>query len=229
MYFWYYASMTTQQTILAALAVAIVAAGGYYLFNRSTTPSMPENSETATTTRTGTPGVGEGASQSQTLNFGGAAPSLDRQLTFSTDLSAEAKAALATQKTKWTADLKKDPQDAQAWLSLGTVYKIAGDYRGAEEAWNWVVALNTSISYLAYNNLGDLYMNFLKDNAKAEASYKIVIALKPDLIDSYRNLYTLYRYTLKDDAKAAAILEQGLKSNPNNSDLLTLKQELSAQ
>lgn len=154
-------------------------------------------------------------------------PSLTRTMTFSAGLSQDAVVALRSQETTLIAQLKSDPTRADLWMKLGLARKIAGDYVGAAEAWEYVAAVgSTDINYVAYGNLGDLYMNFVKDYAKAEANYKTTISLKPDVIDYYRNLYTLYHFITKDNVKAEAILQAGLKANPGNADLLALEAEL---
>ena len=82
-------------------------------------------------------------------------------------------------------------------------------------------------NYIAYGDLGDLYMNFDVNYPKAEANYKAAIAINPHVIDYYRDLYTLYTSFYKVGTGAAAnILAQGLKANPNNPDLLQLQSQI---
>ncbi len=81
--------------------------------------------------------------------------------------------------------------------------------------------------YVALGNLGDLYMNFIKDYLKAEQYYIRAIALKPDVISYYADMYRLYHYLYKVGTGAdAKILAQGLEANPGNKDLLELQNEL---
>ena len=118
-----------------------------------------------------------------------------------------------------------------ALLQQGQDKKNAGDYRGAAAIWESVALSNTFVSFIAYANLGDLYMNFIMDYPQTEVDLKQVISLKPDYIDAYRNLYMLYTaYGYKVGTSAAAdILAQGLKNNPNSPDLLKLQAQLNAQ
>ena len=118
-----------------------------------------------------------------------------------------------------------------ALLAQGQTKKNAGDYRGAATIWESVALSHTFVSFIAYANLADLYMNFIRDYPQAEVDLNQVIALKPDYIDAYRNLYSLYTvYGYKAGTSAAAdILAQGLKNNPNNQDLLNLQAQLNAQ
>ncbi len=158
-------------------------------------------------------------------------PSLTALMIISDTLSPEVQKILRNKEAEVIAQLKATPNRSDLWLDLGIYRKIAMDYKGAEEVWSYIaVAGSVETNYIAYGNLGDLYMNFLKNYPKAESSYKSAIALKPDVIDYYRNLYTLYRYAYKTDTTSASdILTQGLKANPSNPDLLQLQSQLQSQ
>ncbi len=158
----------------------------------------------------------------------GSTPDPTKPLVFSTPMSPDIQKAYQDQFAAVAATLTNDPTNLSAWVSLGTFHKIAGNYREAQKIWEFVVATDPK-NYIAFNNLGDLYMNFLKDYPKAEKNFRAVVTLDPSYIDTYRNLYTLYRYLYKTNTSAAAdILKEGLKNNPNNSDLLQLEAELKA-
>jgi hypothetical protein len=152
-------------------------------------------------------------------------PSLTGSIHISSTLPADAQTALRTQEQTLITELKAAPTRTDLWLQLGVDRKIAGDYAGAIAAWNYVAAAGSNaVNYIAYGNLGDLYMNFDVNYPKAEASYKAAIAINPKVIDYYRNLYTLYTSFYKTGTSAAAdIVAQGLKANPNNPDLLKLQ------
>ena len=145
-------------------------------------------------------------------------------MTFAPTLSPELIAQLKTQEKANISLIKKAPTNADAWLQLAVDYKIAGDYAGAEAIWIYLTKAAPT-SFVAFANLGDLYTNYLKDNTKAEANYKIAIKLQPDYIDNYRNLFYLY-LSENNSAAAADIVAQGLKANPNNPDLLQLQAQL---
>ena len=157
-------------------------------------------------------------------------PSLAGAINVSSSLPADAQAALRTQEQTLITELKAAPTRTDLWLELGVDRKIAGDYAGAIAAWNYVAAAGSNaVNYIAYGNLGDLYMNFDVNYPKAEANYKAAIAIKPTVIDYYRSLYTLYTSFYKTGTSAAAdIVAQGLKANPNNPDLLQLQAQQSA-
>ena len=101
-------------------------------------------------------------------------------------------------------------------LALGLEKKRINDYEGARDAWEraGIVSPTNSVSF---NNLGDLYAYYLKDNKKAEENFLTAIKNGPNQIYIYRSLYEFYRYVLKDDAKAKGILQKGIIANPNSS------------
>lgn len=92
-------------------------------------------------------------------------------LVFSAALPSDAKAALQTQYNTLSSQLKTMPTRVDLWLELGVVYKIAGDYNGAIVAWTYVAQGGATNNYVAYGDLGDLYLNFTHDYAKAAAAY----------------------------------------------------------
>ncbi|MDE1925516.1 MAG: hypothetical protein KGH79_05105 [Patescibacteria group bacterium] len=217
------------------IIIAIVLVGGI-LFLRPHAAVAPTQSTTATTTTASTTSVylGNGVTANlppgATIKIVGGVnpPSLAGSINIATDLPADAQAALRTQEQTLIGELQKDPTRADLWLQLGVDRKIGADYQGAIAAWTYVAQAGpASINYVAYGDLGDLYMNFVKDYPKAAANYKAAIAINPTVIDYYRSLYNLYRYDDNNLAAAAAIVAQGLKANPNNPDLLQMQQQLS--
>jgi tetratricopeptide (TPR) repeat protein len=175
------------------------------------------------------PTTGEGVNVLPIENTTAKAPLLDKPIVIVATLDPAAAAAIKSKIEAVVSQLKQDSQQLKLWLQLGTYRKMAGDYAGAAEAWDYVAAAAPS-NYIAFNNLGDLYMNFTKDYPKAETNFLAVITRKPEYIDSYRNLYTLYHYLYKTNTSAASdILKEGLKINPNDPDLLRLQAELNAK
>ena len=122
------------------------------------------------------------------------------------------------------ASLKQNPANPFNLLQLGIYREDAGDYAGAEAAWTYVAAIAPT-SYIAFYNLGDLYMNYLANNANAVTNFRQVISLKPDYIDAYTSLATIYRYRQNDPTAAAAVLALGLKNNPANPQLLAAQKQ----
>lgn len=147
-------------------------------------------------------------------------PQIDRPLAFASTVTNDQKTAFQDAANKLQAMLKNDPTSGALWINLGTVRKMAGDYEGAKEAWEYVAAAapnNTG----ALSNLADLYANFLKDNAKAESYYEKVISLAPQSTDAYKDLATIYATmnTSVANNRAEEILAQGIDANPRAFDL----------
>ena len=122
------------------------------------------------------------------------------------------------------AILEANPNGLDGWLKLGQIKKYVGDYAGAEAVWIHAGELRPKNS-TSFHNLADLYVNFIKDYAKAEAAYRVAIANSLGEEKNpyfYRNFYSLYKDYLKDDQKAEATLLQGITDNPTSSDLQLL-------
>lgn len=140
-------------------------------------------------------------------------PNLNRPVNITGDLSDAAK-KMATEKiVEMSSALKKDPSLFDTWLILGIHRKTIGDYEGAREIWEYAAALRPG-NYIPFNNLGDLYAFFLKDNKKAEENFLKALENDPAYIYIYRSAYDFYLYVLKDEAKAKALLQKGIAANP---------------
>ncbi len=114
------------------------------------------------------------------------------------------------------------PENRNIRLQSAIELKNSGDYKRAEEVLLRITE-EWKTDFVAFNNLGDLYQNYLKDYPKAEQAHRKVIELKPDFIQAYINLYDLYRlfYTEKKD-QAVAILREGIMKNPQDTQLRVL-------
>jgi len=225
----------TSLWIAGAIVVLLLLGGIFFL--RPGTPPAPSSTSTSTPlTQVGTTTTSHGKGISLTTTSGHGTitlvtpvlpPSLTGSIYISSSLSPDVQASVRSNEEAIISQLKKDSTRVDLWLQLGVYRKMAGDYAGAAQAWTYVAhAAPSTISYVAYGNLGDLYMNFDKNPTKAEINYNAAIAINPHVIDYYRNLYMLYRYQIHSTAKAAAILSQGLSANPGNHDLLVLQQQL---
>jgi len=153
-------------------------------------------------------------------------PDLNKEIKITADMSEDAKKIATTRIQDLSSQLKKDSDNLENWLVLGVYRKMIGDYEGAKELWEYAGAIRPQNS-ISFNNLGELYAYYLKDNAKAEENYKKAIENDPSAIYIYRNFFDFYRYFAKDTAKARAILEQGIAANPTtSSDLKNLLEGL---
>jgi tetratricopeptide (TPR) repeat protein len=220
--------LKTHTFLLVGIGIAAVIGAGFYFAvqNFGTVIPWPSGSQPATTTVSGVSGTGSYTVEPVEAKI----PSLDRPITITADLSDEVKTKLTDILEKNVELLRKEPTRVDLWLQLGVNRKIAGDFEGAIEAWEYVAQVApTAQSAVAHGNLGDLYMYFIKDYAKAVTRFNQAIALNPNMIDYYRSLFYLYKDIYKDPAKAQAILTQGLAANPGNKDLLGYQAELNAK
>jgi tetratricopeptide (TPR) repeat protein len=149
-------------------------------------------------------------------------------LLFKTALEANVQQALSKQYDATVAVLASKPTDFQAWINLGLLRKLSGDYEGAVRDWSYVAKLYPK-STVPFDNLGWLYLDFIKDYPKAEANFKQAIANDKHDITAYQQLFSLYTiYGYKKGTSAAAdLIRDGLKANPNNEILLQLQAQLS--
>lgn len=219
----------TVRVFLITSAIVLIAAGAlFYFFDFRNKGAAVSNTSSATTTTTLPDGSTITLPPGATVSEQDVTPpNYKTPIAFSSDVDASAQTSLNVQFAAAVATLDKTPNNFNAWMSIGVLRKIGGDYSGAAEDWEYVAAALPN-NYIAFYDLGDLYVNTLKEYPKAETDFKQAIALKPDYIDAYRSLYTLYHYVYKNDASASAILDEGLKNNPGNSDLLALQAQLQA-
>ena len=218
-------SVISRNLLIGCGVAALLVAAIYFVWGNGTTlPTLGLGG--ATTTVNGVSGTG-----SYTVEpVGAEPPSLDRPIVITAELSAEAKTVLTRLLTEQIDILGKEPTRVDVWLKYGINRKIAGDYEAAIEAWEYVAQVAPKeVSATAHGNLGDLYMYFLKDYAKAEVRYQQAITLNPNIIEYYRSLFYLYKDVYKDNTKAQATLTAGLKANPNHPDLLRYQTELKTQ
>ena len=153
---------------------ALLGAGVYYYATLN--PSAPGGQATTSTSTVGGIGATGDYTVERVEDTGAPAPAI-RPIIISTDLPPEARTALTANFVEVKQLLIKDPADFNAWLDLAILYKIGGDYRGAEAIWLYATKAWPE-SPIPFNNLGDLYQNFLKDAAKAKFYYTEAARLK---------------------------------------------------
>jgi len=217
------------KTIINIILGVIVAVSGYYVYSTfNSTPSSEEekSDETTMTTIGGNLQIEGGGdytvevlpATANTPNI--PVPDLDRPLVFSSTMSLEAQAIIKANIQTVVNDLKKDSNQANKWLALGTNRKIAGDIDGARLAWEYAAALEP-LNSVPFFNMGDLDHYYLKDFARSEENFRQAIANDPSFVQAYRSLYELYALSYTEKSHLADdILLEGLKKSPHNIDLL---------
>lgn len=182
-----------KKNYIAAIAAVIVLAGiGYYfIYNKPASSNVPADANATTSPATTTSSditagnLGITATGGYTVkeipvtSNAPKAPDYTTPIQFSASggLNTEQKAAIEAKAVSLRAQLAKNASDYDAWLALGAVFKTAGDYAGAAKIWGYV-SLAWPTDAVAPGNLGDLYMNFIKDYPKADASY--LGAIRPE-------------------------------------------------
>ena len=111
------------------------------------------------------------------------------------------------------ASLKKEPKYID-WSDLGMYRKAAGDYKGAEEIWTYLITASPRGTD-AYINLGDLYMYYLHNNAKAELMFLKAVEVSPRVVEAYRRIVDFYVTALRNKAKAKDFLEASIVKYPD--------------
>ncbi|MDO8559476.1 MAG: hypothetical protein Q7S23_00355 [bacterium] len=112
--------------------------------------------------------------------------------------------------------LRDDPDYFDGWITIGGIKKAMGDFEGAADVWDYAGQIRPANS-LSFNNLGDLYTNFLYDPVQAEAAYRQAISNSAGEDRNtffWASLFDLYRYKINDQDKAFAVIDEGIIANP---------------
>lgn len=229
--------MQRNQIAVIAVLIVLVGLGYYFTYNKPTSSDVPANSNATTSPATTTESNIADGTVGITASGGGytiktvpsknnppKAPDYNAPLVFSASsgLTAEQQATLQARASELRAQLAKNTFDYDAWLALGAVFKTAGDYAGAAKIWAYI-SLNWPTDAVALGNLGDLYMNFVKDYPKADANYRAAIQRDPRSTNAYRSLFQLYSGMYTTHASAAEdILKKGIQNNPEMLDFYVL-------
>ncbi len=214
-------STARKNLLVTSIIVIIILIATIVLWKKENKQSVATGeNQVASTTTVEIPGggtviVGKGAVVKE-VDTTLSTPDFVKPLTFSSSTSVDVRAALNTQYAAVQGILKQKPTDFNAWLQLGIIRKIGGDYAGAAQDWNYVAALYPQ-SAVPHDDLGDLYLNFIKDQAKAESEYLQAVRLNPQDVNAFRTLFSLYTdYGYKAGTTAAEnILKLAIKDNPN--------------
>ncbi|MFZ2523052.1 MAG: hypothetical protein WAW92_01565, partial [Minisyncoccia bacterium] len=152
---------------------------------------------------------------------------INKQIVFNAklNLSDDQKKFITDKIISQSAILKNDMASMQPWMDLGIYYKISGDYSGAAEIWKFVSEYAPQ-DFVSLGNLGDLYGYYLNDKILSETYYKKAITVNPKMAYLYTQLSSVYKYVFKDMDKAKAIIDEGLKANPDDPALTEFRKAL---
>jgi len=219
--------------IISSVIVLLVIALGWYYLNsrqkgRDAESPLPSNATStssgglAVTTTGGSYTVNEAPAENAASI---PAPNFRAPLVVlpSLNLTQEVVTKLEQQLAGIQAIISKDPTNFDAWLRLGGTRKTAGDYAGAAADWQYLSAVYPK-NNISFDNLGSLYLDFIKDYGKAELNYKRAVTNNPLDVNGYRALFSLYTdYGYKTGTSAASdILKEGIAANPKAIDLYVL-------
>lgn len=212
------------KTAVIGIITALILAGVAYIIYRDFTGLQNSNDANGPGYTIKELSTGEISNISvQTSNI--PVPDLNRMVMNNKDLPPEAVEIVEKNIRSLSEELKRNPDQLDQWLDLGIQRKTAGDYEGARDAWDYATAIRPSGS-VAFQNLGDLYGYYLRDNMKAEQNFLKAIQNSPSDIYLYFKLNDFYRDVLKDVAKARSLVEQGFKANPSSAELQSLLNSL---
>ena len=224
-------TQTRNYIIAGVLALIAVIAIALYIHAHPLNSSSSGQAATSTPITTTTNGVTVSGGNATVTEQSPAlvAPDYKKPLTFQADVSADVRAVFQHQFDLTIQALDKDKSSFAAWVNLSTLRKGTGDYKGSETILIYVSKLYPK-STVPTDNLGSLYLDFIKDYPKAESNFKASIGNDPHDINAYEQLTSLYTtYGYKDKATARALLQQGLAANPGNQTLLDLQTQLGTQ
>ena len=217
--------------IIGAIIIIVLILGGYALMQKGTgNPSSTATSTSASSTDLSNLSINVGNGFTSTKGYTITtvpvqhttvkAPDFNAPVACPSDMPADECSKIKTHDAAVVALLQQNQNNAAAWTDFGSIRKQLGDYNGAIAAWNYVAALAPQIA-VPYYNLGDLYLNFVKDYPKAEKNYLLAAKYAPTDTSIYMNLLTLYTTTTYHPTATAAedILKKGIAANPKATDL----------
>lgn len=199
----------------ASLAVLLAAGWYWYGHNASSTGEVPIPSSTGTSSSITVEGRGEFTVTELPATPLPAAPDYNAPVAYGPSVPPQVRAAVEADVVQKRTAIRNNPQDMQAWISLGALYHMGGDEKMAERIWLYTAKMAPN-SPLSFYNLGDLYLDYLKDYPKAEASLRSAIALDRTNPAPYRSLFSLYTdYGYKKGTAAAEeVLLEGIAAVP---------------
>ena len=219
--------MQSKNIVITILILLIVIGASYLLLKKETTVSSPTTATSTSSTSTSTtPSSSTSSAKVHTskavvvVTARPVQPNYSTPLSFISSVSVGQQTSLNAQFAADTAAIAKNSNDFDSWVDLGIVHRLAGDYTGAATIWSYV-SKAWPTNGVSFSNLGDLYLNYLKDYPASVSNYKIAIKNNPTNLDAYKNIFQVYTTTAYTGGVGAAadILKQGIMSNPKAVDL----------
>lgn len=152
-------------------------------------------------------------------------PDFERRIVFPEHIPDSVRVELKTNIETAVSNIKNNPDDFNSWYDLGLYYKAINDIEGARLMWEYGAKIRPD-AYLPRLALADLYGFYIRDEGKAKFYFNDAIEKDPKQIGIYFQATTYYRDVLKDVSGALRVVKKGLEENPNDPDLLALKQSL---
>lgn len=205
--------------IFFVIFILVVVAGvGYVIWDdlrqsEVTTPKIePEKVDNVATTTTAETSVETDALSVLRAKM----PDLDRRVIVGADISPADKEKRLAEIAKLSAELEEKIDHYNGWMQLGLLRKSVEDFEGAIAVWEFTAFMQPHIA-TSFMNLGNLYGYYLHDNVKAEEYFLKAITADPKNIATYFVAHKFYLDALNDIVKAKAVLERGIKANPDTS------------
>jgi tetratricopeptide (TPR) repeat protein len=138
---------------------------------------------------------------------------LVKPVTITANLTKESRVNALKRIEELRAELRENDDLYSNWMALALQMKLVGEYRAAEEIWQYA-AERWFVESTPYGNLANLYLYELPNPGKAEEYFLKAIERQPRLVNGYYSAYEFYRYVRKDLEKARQILERGRAAIP---------------
>jgi hypothetical protein len=123
--------------------------------------------------------------------------------------------------------LNNDDNNPRLYYMLGVIYNDLKDYKNAEKAYEYAIALNNRF-YMAYKALANLYLT-LRDYQNAERYYSKAIEINPTRFAPVYKNRAIARLELNDKEHAIEDLKLYLKYYPDAKDKSSIEAYISAK
>ena len=136
-----------------------------------------------------------------------------QKLLFDQAIEFHKKKDLSNAQLKYEEILKLNPNNAEAYVNLGVIFKTRGDLNTAIKCYLQGIKLDPKNKFV-YNNIGNAFKE-VKDYKMAIKAYSDSIKLNPNDFNAYNNLGIVYEL-IGDNNKAIAAYKQAVKVNPKH-------------